>query len=235
MNEILKPAGDTLDNGACTPENHANNPENCTVLENGGTLGHMRMVRGGGIDIKGFLSSLCNKKSAKPSDTPSLVDVPLCTLPPASASKPPQAVPVTAKPLDMPSSEPSAPPARFLSLQAVATAAIEQAEPNPAIQQRLKNQYAKTLAAYHWMRDPDERHQTALNYLDTWLEDGYSQRIALDGICDDNGVFRVTTWRLIPADKPLVTTKPLTAAPSAPRCDPGPNTPILPGTERRAI
>ena len=152
---------------------------------------------------------------------------------PASASKPPQTVPTTPKPLDMPSSEPSAQAVQFLSLLAVAHGAIDACEPNPAIQQRLKGQYARTLQVYHWMRDPDERHQTALNYLDTWLEDGYSQRIALDGICDDNGMFRVTAWRLIAADKPL------TAAPSAPQCDAGPkaavNAPILPGMERRAI
>ena len=128
----------------------------------------------------------------------------------ALASKPPQAVLSRPKPADMPPSQPSDQAVQFLTLQAVATGAIEQAEPNPAIQQRLKNQYAKTLAAYHWMREPDERHQTAMNYLDEWLIDGYSQRIALDGICDDTGAFRVTSWRLIPCDKPQ------TAAPEAP-------------------
>jgi|GEM_PF-6032703 len=265
----------TYENSACTLENHAKSPENCTVSEKQGTLGHMRIVRGGGVDVKSFLSSLFSTGTARysqktpeafnvthndsgtsgleasqqegpdsvrktmPAPTPTPAHVPLCTLGPVIGEQnPPKSVVFSDSlennnvPLDVPlSNSACASPVQFLCPQAVAHAAIEQAEPSPAIQQRLKDQYAKTLQAYAWITDLSERHQSSMDYLDVWLEDGYGQRLALDGISDGAGAFQITSWRLVPCDKPQ------TATPNAPvhaKATTKTST-LLPGMGRAAI
>ena len=186
MNKAQVLIGGTLGNSACTPKNHAKKPENQGISKNGGTLGHMRIGGGMSINIEGFLSNLF---TIKPSDTPSLVDVPPCA--PAT----PIARPSKPVALDDDTTSPAADPTACLTGLEVTRAFIQEVCPDEMF--ALMEVYRNALKEYAGSGYGPWLPYAALNSVDTHIRQQHGHQIGIDGMAIGPGDTRlVTGWHV---------------------------------------
>ncbi len=181
---------------ACTPENRAKIPMNRGISEKGGTLGHMRIGRGGvNLDVVAFLSDLFNKtdnslkknqKSYEPQKNTT------STLPPPYAHVPQ----CTLSTKNLPDQVPAALPARApqaLTHRSVALAALNRLEPDPAT--RTKVWQAAQVEERNWNFLVREHGYPAgwflFAHVDNHLRLKHGKGIALEGFADE-----IASWWL---------------------------------------